>query len=247
VGEIVDVTTLSFRKETILLSKAFNMVRMTLLIFLLTVISFGCQSPEPSAEIEIPEIVPTQFEPIGPGENGVTVQQMSDHSQEQFERIKRNTLNHRIPAVEVLNSENETVDLSGMIEKPTFILAMDTDCSFGQMYARENFPLALNRPEIDRSQFDMIFLISTYRDQTFESDKVVAFKKEMEELYDNVCLISEKNAMKLNATEVTTLLTDSNGVVLHFRKGTALNPDQENQIFDYMLSMVDSERKNSNY
>lgn len=218
--------------------KEFKMVRTIPIIILLLLVFTGCFISDPHSDKEIPEIVPTKFEPIELGENGVTVQQMSDYSQQQIDRIKRNTLNHKIPFVGVLNSNNKMVDLLDLIKKPTFILAMDTDCGIGRMYARENFPMALKRPEVDRSRFDVIFLISTYRDQTFKSDEVIEFQKEMEAIYDNVYLISEENAIKMNATGVTTILTDNKGVVKDYRKGTAMNSEDQIKVFDYMLSLI---------
>lgn len=175
---------------------------------------------------------------IEPDGTGVTIQESSEHGQRQFERIKRNTLDHKLPQIDVWNSRGEMLELTKLINKPTFILAMDSDCGIGQMYARENFPMALNRPSVDRSQFDVIFLVSTYRDQTFESDEVVAFRKDMEGIYENVYLISEENAQKMNATGVSTLLVDGDAVVMHYRKGTTFNPEVQVQIFDHMLSDV---------
>jgi len=163
---------------------------------------------------------------------------MSDHTQFQLERVKRNTVNHKLPIIHVLNSKDEVVVLNELIEKPTLILVMDSDCGIGQMYARENLPMALNRSSVDRSRFDVIFLVSTYRKQTFESDEVLAFRKDIEAIYPQVCLISEENANKMNATGVSTLLVDDAGVVRHYRKGSALNSDDTIIIFDYMLSLI---------
>ena len=208
-------------------------MRTKCIFVLLLPFLFSCES-----SVDVPEIVPTAFHEIESGERGVTVQEMSDHTQFQLERVKRNTVNHKLPIIHVLNSKDEVVVLNELIEKPTLILVMDSDCGIGQMYARENLPMALNRSSVDRSRFDVIFLVSTYRKQTFESDEVLAFRKDIEAIYPQVCLISEENANKMNATGVSTLLVDDAGVVRHYRKGSALNSDDTIIIFDYMLSLI---------
>jgi hypothetical protein len=77
-----------------------------LLIFLMPALLFNCTPAE-----EVPEIVPTAFEPIEAGEFGVTVQQSAEYGTLQFERVKRNTLHHKIPDVTILGTQNSKKSL----------------------------------------------------------------------------------------------------------------------------------------
>ncbi|MGB6037279.1 MAG: hypothetical protein WBG42_13485, partial [Cryomorphaceae bacterium] len=118
---------------------------------------------------DVPLIVPTTFEPIEVGEYGKTVQQRAEHGTRQFERIKRNTLNHKIPDVPILNTQNSERRLPDLINKPTFILTVDSNCGIGLMYVRELFPAIWNRPSVNKTEFEVICLVKTYGEQTCDS------------------------------------------------------------------------------
>jgi hypothetical protein len=84
----------------------------------------------------------------------------------------------------------------------------------------------------------VICLVRTYRDQTPDSPKVIAFRDELKDIYDNTFIISEKNAQQLNANTVSTHFLDKDGVVKYFRMGSSMTGQNESKMFDYILSHV---------
>jgi hypothetical protein len=204
------------------------------MIFLIPILLFNCAS-----EPEVPLIVQTSFEPLEVGEFGVTVQQSSEHSSIQFDRIKKNTLHHRIPDVPVLDLQNGELRLPDLINKPTFILTADSDCGIGLMYMLEFFPEIWNRPMIDKADFDVICLVKTYGEQTPNSIDVIEFRDELDAIYDNTFIISEENALKMNAMGgVLTHFVDQHGVVKYYGIGSTMSLESDEKRFDYILSLL---------
>ena len=153
-----------------------------------------------------------------------------------------NTMGREIPDINVKDLNGETVKLKKWLKRETILVFTDTHCGFGMEEVEKEFPSTISNMADELEGIDILCLIEDAEDS--EPNEVHDYAKSLQGSYNNIFIIDQKDALRMNLTgSPTKFYIDKDQVVRLFHMGFAMNQDQREENIRQGISLMKKEKQ----
>ena len=153
-----------------------------------------------------------------------------------------NTMGREIPDINVKDLNGETVKLKKWLKRETILVFTDTHCGFGMEEVEKEFPSTISNMADELEGIDILCLIEDAEDS--EPNEVHDYAKSLQGSYNNIFIIDQKDALRMNLTgSPTKFYIDKDQVVRLFHMGFAMNQDQREESIRQGISLMKKEKQ----
>lgn len=203
-------------------------MRYQLIISFIFLFFISCKKTPPTIEI----IDFNKFSMVG-----VPVKEQKKITDERFRLIELKTKNHLVPAINLKNSNGEEVRLKSLYNgQKSILLFANSTCPACDIAYQKNFPTigdSLTKRDIKHR---FIPIIVQYDQDIEKADRFKKKKKELEEFYQEVYVISDTIAAQFNIYGYPVqIFLDEIGVVEKYNFGAAydVNKKRMAEVIDF--------------
>ena len=153
-----------------------------------------------------------------------------------------NTMGREIPDINVKDLNGETVKLKNWLKRETILVFTDTHCGFGKEEVEKEFPSTISNMKDELEGIDILCLIEDAEDS--EPNEALDYAKSLQGSYNNIFIIDQKDALRMNLTgSPTKFYIDKDQVVRLFHMGFAMNQDQREESIRQGISLMKKEKQ----
>lgn len=153
-----------------------------------------------------------------------------------------NTMGREIPDINVKDLNGETVKLKKWLKRETILVFTDTHCGFGMEEVEKEFPSTISNMADELEGIDILCLIEDAEDS--EPNEVHDYAKSLQGSYNNIFIIDQKDALRMNLTgSPTKFYIDKDQIVRLFHMGFAMNQDQREENIRQGISLMKKEKQ----
>ena len=153
-----------------------------------------------------------------------------------------NTMGKEIPDINVKDLDGETVKLKKWLKRETILVFTDTHCGFGKEEVEKEFPSTISNMKDELEGIDILCLIEDAEDS--EPNEALDYAKSLQGSYNNIFIIDQKDALRMNLTgSPTKFYIDKDQVVRLFHMGFAMNQEQRKESIRQGISLMKKEKQ----
>ena len=184
------------------------------LLFVLVCFIFTCISCDRSDNY----IIPVDYEKYNDDVTSRTEKEDQELTMKLYMDWYHNTVGKEIPDIRVKDIEGKTIRLKKWLKSETILIFTDTYCGFGGEEVEQDFPNAINKMKDELEGIDIFCLVELSEDSDMQ--KTVEYAKTIQDKYDNIFIIDQKDALRSNlAAAPTKFFIDKNQIVRHIQMG----------------------------
>ena len=174
-------------------------------------------------------IIPVDYEKYYEGVTSLT----EEESQELTHNISmawyNNTIGKEIPDIKVKTIDGKEVRLKKLLKGETILIFSEPYCGWGGEEVETAFPATLCNMKDELEGIDILCLIGLFEDADLQ--ETIDFAKSLQDKYEKIYLIEQKDAMRTNLTgSPTKFFIDKEQIVRHIQMGFALDGRSEEVI-----------------
>lgn len=184
------------------------------LLFALVCFIFTCISCDRSDNY----IIPVDYEKYNDDVSSRTEKEDQELTMKLYMDWYHNTVGKEIPDIRVKDIEGKTIRLKKWLKSETILIFTDIYCGFGGEEVEQDFPNAINNMKDELEGIDILCLVELSEDSDMQ--KTVEYAKTLQDKYDNIFIIDQKDALRSNlAAAPTKFFIDKNQIVRHIQMG----------------------------
>lgn len=170
-------------------------------------------------------IVPVDYESYYEGVTSLTEKEGQELSQKIIMDWFNNTRGKEIPDIQVKNLDGRNVKIKKLLKRATILVFTDTHCGFGKEEVESEFPMAISNMKEEFEGIDVLCLVEDAEDSA--PDEALNYAKSLQGIYDNVFIIDQKDAIRMNLTgSPTKFFIDKHQIVRHIQMGFDMDDDR---------------------
>lgn len=184
------------------------------LLFALVCFIFTCISCDRSDNY----IIPVDYEKYNDDVTSRTEKEDQELTMKLYMDWYHNTVGKEIPDIRVKDIEGKNIRLKKWLKSETILIFTNTYCGFGGEEVEQDFPNAINNMKDELEGIDILCLVELSEDSDMQ--KTVEYAKTLQDKYDNIFIIDQKDALRSNlAAAPTKFFIDKNQIVRHIQMG----------------------------
>ena len=151
-------------------------------------------------------------------------------------------LDSEIPDINVKDLNGETVKIKNWLKRETILVFTDTHCGFGKEEVEKELPSTISNMKDELEGIDILCLIEDAEDS--EPNEALDYAKSLQGSYNNIFIIDQKDALRMNLTgSPTKFYIDNDQIVRQFHMGFAMNQDQREESIRQGISLMKKEKQ----
>lgn len=187
-------------------------------------------------------IIPVDYEKYYEGVTSLTEKESRALDSKIMMDWYNNTMGREIPDINVKDLNGETVKLKKWLKRETILVFTDTHCGFGKEEIEKEFPNTICNMEDELEGIDILCLIEDAEDS--EPNEALDYAKSLQGSYNNIFIIDQKDALRMNLTgSPTKFYIDNDQIVRQFHMGFAMNQDQREESIRQGISLMKKEKQ----
>ena len=187
-------------------------------------------------------IIPVDYEKYYEGITSLTEKEGQELSQRIYMDWYNNTMGKEIPDLKVKDLDGKTVKLKKWLKRETILVFTDTHCGFGKEEVEKELPSTISNMKDELEGIDILCLIEDAEDS--EPNEALDYAKSLQGSYNNIFIIDQKDALRINLTgSPTKFYIDKDQVVRLFHMGFAMNQDQREESIRQGISLIKKEKQ----
>lgn len=172
------------------------------------------------------EIIPTDpAEMMQDIDKGLTIKESRKLAKQLYRKMLENTIDHKIPKASIECTTGRILNIQEILEAETIIISTDAYCAWGKEGLTTDFPEAIEkyRQDFPERSVKIICLLKRMPSDTANPKVLTDLLKEVSPHYENIFIINESEAKKLNLhANPTRLYVNQECVVTHMDMGVSL-------------------------
>ena len=187
-------------------------------------------------------IIPVDYEKYYEGVTSLTEKESRALDSKIMMDWYNNTMGREIPDINVKDLNGETVKLKNWLKRETILVFTDTHCGFGKEEVEKELPSTISNMKDELEGIDILCLIEDAEDS--EPNEAVDYAKSLQGSYNNIFIIDQKDALRMNLTgSPTKFYIDNDQIVRQFHMGFAMNQDQREESIRQGISLMKKEKQ----
>lgn len=169
----------------------------------------------------------------------LTVEESRQRDKLMVEDVIRKTVGKKIPPLPVTTLSGQTMVLSDILVEKSILITCDAHCGWSSEHATNDFRKALKKLHDHGIRPVVICLLMQSDHDTMYPEKFNALQDELRPLYQNIYIISDSNARRMNILGGSTrLVVDEEQLVMNAGFGVSLT--DEDRIFNELYPFFSS-------
>ena len=187
-------------------------------------------------------IIPVDYEKVYEGVTSLTEKESQELNQKIIMAWYSNTVGREIPDIKMKDLDGKTVKLKKWLKRETILVFADTHCGFGAEEVEKELPNTLCNLQNELKDIDILCLIEVAEDSN--EQETVEYAKSLQDEYDNLFIIDQKDALRANLTgSPTKFFIDKNQIVRSMQMGMALDPEGQEESIRHGISSMRKEQQ----
>lgn len=187
-------------------------------------------------------IIPVDYEKYYEGITSLTEKEGQELSQRISMDWYNNTMGKEIPDLNVKDLDGKTVKLKKWLKRETILVFTDTHCGFGKEEVEKELPSTISNMKDELEGIDILCLIEDAEDS--EPNEALDYAKSLQGSYNNIFIIDQKDALRMNLTgSPTKFYIDNDQIVRQFHMGFAMNQDRREESIRQGISLMKKEKQ----
>ena len=187
-------------------------------------------------------IIPVDYEKYYEGVTSLTEKESRALDSKIMMDWYNNTMGREIPDINVKDLDGETVKIKNCLKRETILVFTDTHCGFGKEEVEKELPSTISNMKDELEGIDILCLIEDAEDS--EPNEALDYAKSLQGSYNNIFIIDQKDALRMNLTgSPTKFYIDNDQIVRQFHMGFAMNQDQREESIRQGISLMKKEKQ----
>ena len=187
-------------------------------------------------------IIPVDYEKYYEGVTSLTEKESRALDSKIMMDWYNNTMGREIPDINVKDLDGETVKIKNWLKRETILVFTDTHCGFGKEEVEKELPSTISNMKDELEGIDILCLIEDAEDS--EPNEALDYAKSLQGSYNNIFIIDQKDALRMNLTgSPTKFYIDNDQIVRQFHMGFAMNQDQREESIRQGISLMKKEKQ----
>ena len=187
-------------------------------------------------------IIPVDYEKYYEGVTSLTEKESRALDSKIMMDWYNNTMGREIPDINVKDLDGETVKLKNWLKRETILVFTDTHCGFGKEEVEKELPSTISNMKDELEGIDILCLIEDAEDS--EPNEALDYAKSLQGSYNNIFIIDQKDALRMNLTgSPTKFYIDNDQIVRQVHIGFAMNQEQREESIRQGISLMKKEKQ----
>lgn len=187
-------------------------------------------------------IIPVDYEKYYEGVTSLTEKESRALNSKIMMDWYNNTMGREIPDINVKDLNGETVKIKNWLKRETILVFTDTHCGFGKEEVEKELPSTISNMKDELEGIDILCLIEDAEDS--EPNEALDYAKSLQGSYNNIFIIDQKDALRMNLTgSPTKFYIDNDQIVRQVHIGFAMNQEQREESIRQGISLMKKEKQ----
>lgn len=187
-------------------------------------------------------IIPVDYEKYYEGVTSLTEKESRALDSKIMMDWYNNTMGREIPDINVKDLNGKTVKIKNWLKRETILVFTDTHCGFGKEEVEKELPSTISNMKDELEGIDILCLIEDAEDS--EPNEALDYAKSLQGSYNNIFIIDQKDALRMNLTgSPTKFYIDNDQIVRQVHIGFAMNQEQRKESIRQGISLMKKEKQ----